>query len=152
MAKPLNQFGGYLKFFFIIQWVNFIFCGLTALIALLTMISVKTLIRTIEPMILFFYSIVITSLCFKIIKSIKKQTTETPRQIIKLLTWILSAAFIFTILEWSCNYFIPAPAESSSSTIIELTGSIIRVLIWYAIWTSYFKKSKRVAAYYGANA
>ncbi len=150
MTKPLDQFGGWLKFFLVIQWINIVICGLTVLIALLTMITAETFAQALEPVFLFFYSIMIILLCLRIVKALKIKAPETPGRIIKLLTWVLSAAFIYAILEWSYYYFSQGPSELSTTTT-KSGGDVIRILIWYAIWTSYFKKSARVAKYYGLN-
>lgn len=150
MAKPLDQFGGWLKFFYIIQWLNFILWGITILAIMLAIFIAGSAAKVIEYLISFFNVIAIVFLCFRIIKIVRKKETSTPKQIIKLMTWIVFTVSIFAFFEGIFYYF--TLGINGLSNLSETFRDIIRILTWYAIWTNYFKKSKRVAAYYGANA
>jgi uncharacterized protein YqhQ len=63
------------------------------------------------------------------------------------MSWILLVTLLFFIPElWLGNILY------DGKVLAEIVKGVAKTLIWYCIWSSYFKKSKRVLAYYGKNA
>ncbi|MFH1692275.1 MAG: hypothetical protein ABIC68_06920, partial [Candidatus Omnitrophota bacterium] len=68
MAKPLDQFGGWLKFFYIIQWINLVLGGIAALLIALTIFTAENVTDSVVALISFFNGLVLLVLFYKIIK------------------------------------------------------------------------------------
>jgi hypothetical protein len=80
---------------------------------------------------------------FLILRIIKSQSLDTPNKVKKLMAFELLAKLLIGIL-----IFI---AYKNGITDEKPFPFFISV-IYYLIWVYYFKKSKRVLIYYGANA
>ncbi|MFH1691706.1 MAG: DUF2569 family protein, partial [Candidatus Omnitrophota bacterium] len=124
--------------------------GIAALLIALTIFTAENVTDSVVALISFFNGLVLLVLFYKIIKITVKKDTATPNKLVKYITWILLVTLIFAFLE-GLSYYISSGVKGLSN-LGETAAGIIRTLIWYAIWSSYFKKSKRVAAYYGNNA
>ena len=150
MAKSLNQFGGWLKFFYITQWIVIILCVVFTLQVVLLIFGAENTNEMIEFLFASLKSLITLILFIKIIKRIKKRDVSIPNQIVKLMTWVVMFTVIFAICE-GFMYYLTLGREGLSN-LTKMGEDLFRILIWYAIWASYFKKSQRVFSYYGKNA
>ena len=150
MAKPLDQFGGWLKFFYVMQWVSVVAWGIFTLLFVLSILGAENFHETIEFSIAFFDALITLILCIKIVRAIKRKDTYIPNRMIQLMTWLVIFTALFAVCE-GLFYYATLGVEGLSN-LAETGKGLFRVLIWYVIWTDYFKKSKRVLAYYGQNA
>lgn len=77
-----------------------------------------------------------------VIKIVMIRQADIPQKIVKFLGYYVAATFvIYMILFYSYS------AEQISEKPTSFWGSAI----YYLIWSSYFRKSKRVKVYYGEN-
>ena len=150
MAKPLDQFGGWLKFFYVMQWASVISWTIFTLLFVLSIFAADNFSEAIEFVIAIFDAIIALILYIKIIKVMKKKETYTPNRIIKLMTWLVIFSAIFAACE-GLLYYLTLGIKGLTE-LAETGKGLFRILIWYTIWTNYFKRSKRVLAYYGKNA
>ena len=150
MSKPLNEFGGWLAFLNINLWVSFIVSALGALVALLSLFVLHGL-DAIRCIIFFILCGVLIFLSFKMIKLIRIQESMTPNIAVRFINWVSLLGVLVVIYNFWSGYVL-ASDKDMIKLIPELAGGFIKMVIWYSIWTLYFKHSKRVLAYYGKNA
>lgn len=147
MAKPLNEFGGWLRFF---QVVNLIGVIIFPIILLLVVIgtftdynyknAVESLVTMVDIAISVYFSI-------RILQIIKKRDISVPAAIIKYLLLIMIFSLVFLAIEipiilWA-NDGQWTQADTASAR------SSLQTVVSYLIWSAYFRKSKRVDLYYG---
>jgi len=77
------------------------------------------------------------------VKYLTMKAPETPNKMVKALGYYVTA----TILIYAVLFYLHK-TEQISEKPLSFWGSVI----YYYIWLSYFKKSKRVKGYFGANA
>jgi hypothetical protein len=145
MARPLNEFGGWLKFFYITMWIGLVALPIYMLLLLPGLFggargAVYWLVILIDDAICVF-------LGYKIIRAIKKREADTPNRLIRLLAFVLLVGVIFAVPE---IYF--GRIVRGMEGVWEVVKAVIKVIIWFFVWTTYFRKSKRILAYYGKNA
>ncbi len=141
--KQENHFKGWLKFFYIINFVWLIFLPLGSLVYILSsMLDSETSILSNKLM---FYVLELTPdfiFSILILRSIKIQNTSTPESIKKLMSFELAAKLIIGILIYMAY---------KNGIAQDKPSPFFFSIIYYLIWSNYFKKSKRVFNYYGAN-
>jgi len=147
MSKSLDNFGGWLFWFYLISWISLVLFGVVSLLSLVAIFSTSRGLEAIETLIYGFDSVICAFLSFKIIKLVKKQEPLTPNRVVKIMSWFLIFTAIFIIPELWLDYLL-----NNGKSATEIGKECVRVIIWYCIWTSYFKQSKRVLVYYGKNA
>lgn len=149
MAKPLHEFGGWLRFFQVMNIFGAVVCSVVILIFIFVAIAepyskstIEFLISAIDLMISLYFMI-------KIISIIKKKKPETPDQVVKYLKLIMifSLAFLVilvpTILWANDGQWLAGNTET-------VQGSLQTVFAYF-IWKFYFDKSRRVNLYYYNN-
>jgi len=150
MAKPLNEFGGWLKAFYIYQWFCVLILAMYVLSLALQLFGPQIESSVLLNMIKLLHSFIEVHFILKIIKVIKIKEPNTPNSIILYMKWIVIFAFIFGIGTGILIY--SASARVGLTVFSELAKTALMIIIFYLIWASYFRKSKRVCAYYGKNA
>ena len=145
MAKPLNQFGGWLRFFQISNWIWVIlniFSGLGFVIMALSEGMFHPIMSS-----LFLFSA--TYLTIQFLRIIKDQSKSTPTKVSTKLTWIISLAIIFG----SCEIIMVLQGSNWTWTqeAHEALMPYFQAIVSLLIWIIYFSISKRVNAYYGEN-
>jgi len=137
-------FGGWLRFF---QVMNIISVVIVVLLLLLVaselLFDFLELGNDIEMYTLFIEVLIVLSYSTATLKILKIQNQTIPQTLNKYLTvYFIASMLMFGInlLLYYYDYLEEKP-ESISSDIF-----------YYLIWIFYFKKSKRVNEYYGANA
>jgi len=154
MAKPLDQFGGWLNFFYVGHLVCIIYLVGASLIYALAIFAVGGGSKAMLVLIGLLHSIITVILCIKIVKILKIKELDTPQKVVKIMTWLVILAVIFAFCNILIYSFNDIPEVEDYSGLDRLARTVFRVIgaiIGYAIWKSYFKKSKRVIAYYGIN-
>ena len=144
MSKPLNAFGGWLACFYIISWLSLIVLAIFTLLYLLAIFRASNELDGIESLIYCINCGIVAFLSFEIIKLIRIQEPMTPDRVVRLMGWVLILAVLFIIPELCLDHVL-----TNGKNTAEIGKDVIRVVVWYAIWSLYFKKSKRVLAYYG---
>lgn len=139
MDKPLNKFGGWLKFFWVINLISLLiyFFAFIGKFALLHQNTSQSTIHFILAQFDYAQSAVFI---FCILKYLKKQEPATPQKIV----YFLFASGLVTLAIMVFKVFIPGGAD--------ITPSENMVWFYIMVWALYFKESKRVNAYYGNNA
>jgi len=153
MVKPLNEFGGWLKFF---QVIN-VFCLTLLMLYFLSTLyyaagafsskipftnELKLSIAfmfTLFPLLIFY--------TFKILKSLKIKSPGIPDEISGYIRYILIFSVIAGVVEIS---FFGSP--DLSGIIYDISRSLVQPIVINLIWIAYFRKSVRVKEYYGQNA
>jgi len=135
--------GGWLRFFQITNYISLILGGIIAIVMSLsifledglfeTQLDLASFILEISPSLIF---------SFLILKVIKKREPHIPAKIKKYIGGYVVMSLLITLL---LNYL------HSSGLITDKPTTVLGDIIYYAIWVSYFKRSKRVAEYYGQN-
>lgn len=139
-----SSIGGWLRFFQVINILSVVMVGIVIMIV----IGVGFLegFETQEAIdILFSLPELIPSVIFSvlILRVLSVQSEETPFKISAYLKYNVSIAVLV---------FVFLMVLFFSEIISERPESLLGSLIYYYIWTSYFKKSVRVKEFYGSNA
>ncbi len=142
MPKPLNQFGGWLRFFQVFIWffVVLLFISVAGFLALSLVGRIQQPWSSIN-MIRICSAIVLFPLILIIAIKIRLRIPTIPTILGELLIAVTVVQIIGAAVE--------AIIKQKHATL--LAGPIVQA-IWAGIWILYFKNSKRVKAFYGANA
>jgi len=149
MAKPLNEFGGWFRFFQIINIIGVVLLGISVLLSTLAIASFflqQNYKGAIELIIMILKIIVTMILALKILWILKIKDECIPVTIRRCLLWILIFSIIFLGVEISVVYWING-GKLLNEDYQSFRGSI-QTVIFCLIWMSYFKISKRVSLYY----
>jgi len=150
MVKPINEYGGWLIIFCITMWIGMIVNGLAILVHIFSFFTYENENQGIVTVLIILDLIIYIILAFRIIKNLGVKEKYVPGKIVENMTFILGFTMLFTILYGLLYYYYLGITERPVYDE-ELVRPLIRVLVWFAIWSSYFKRSKRVRAYYGSN-
>ena len=147
MPKPLDQFGGWLKFFYVILWI-----GAVSLIVVSVLIGFALLTEgsMLEKRIMAISLVelsVTTVLIIKILRLVKTKQPDVPTQIFRLMVIVVLVALSFGAIEAIVLYL--ANGFEGLKELKDTGKGILSNLTSFAIWSSYFMTSKRVRAYYG---
>jgi hypothetical protein len=145
MSKPLNAYGGWLRFFYITNWIQIV-----SLVYVVLVLSPGLFGRPLNAV--YWFTFVIDSglrvfFVYKTIKAIKNQEGSVPNRIVRLLACVLLIPCLVAIPKIYCARLVAGVPGVRAAVI-----TVINVAIWFCIWVAYFRKSKRVFAYYGKNA
>ena len=151
MTKPLNEFGGYLVFFRISNFVFFIISLVSVPLLLLAVVrTIAENMPTATSALIFSLSLTISSiLIFKMLKVLKIQESFVPKKIVNFIFLLTIFSISFSLLNFVSKFLF---LGFNQETAMETSKQMINSIVWFLIWRSYFKKSKRVLAYYGKNA
>ena len=149
MAKPLNEFGGWLRFFQITNIIGTVFLIIVIALSILSTVSllITAEYKEVVGMIVMTIDITITvGFTIMILWNIKKKDESTPAKIRYYLLLILIFSLVFLVIEipvtnWICD-------RKLSFINFQYFQDAARSVIFCLIWMSYFKKSKRVSLYY----
>ena len=167
MTKPLNDFSGWLNFFWVgcLLSMAFSFLGVigmaVTLFIFLFSFDLNIAIASAVSLLIF---IILSFLYYRIVKMLEQKNVNNPNAIVSKLCKII----MVNLLGYVSYYFLAPLLKNESSELhfvlaewrnLVITGissmSMKRVLTNLLInifWILYFFRSKRVAAYYGANA
>lgn len=149
MAKPLHRFGGWLKFFNLSLWFAAIFMTGTTILLTVSIFKSESVFEFSAYLISIFDGVVSIVLNILILKIMKKKSIDTPSKMVKLMAYLVgfSALFVICLI---MLYSLVLKMDAAAPVAEEGKG-IFSVIIWFLIWSSYFKKSKRVFSYYSKN-
>ena len=169
MAKPLNEIGGWLKFFRIwIPWSRAV--GIVTVAAVygvyfMILVSFKLFgfVWLFSLILVISIIVVLEKLHNSLVELAKQKNPIAPRTIVSKLCRIVLSQLLITIVGFfpfllaRHSEGLPVTLRSESwrhgITLLSMhMGSIVGLLLLNSIWIVYFFRSKRVAAYYGANA
>ena len=147
MAKPLNEFGGWLRFFQVTCWLTLIIFAVNGALAVAAVFNQFSFQKLIVFSVLLAGVVVILSLLWKILRLLKVQSPKTPEQIAKKISLVAICAVIFSLVDTFSGLWLFQMSLSFSSLM-----GLLRPIVWFLVWSSYFKKSKRVNSHYGVGA
>lgn len=149
MAKPLNEFGGWINFVKILNLI-ILFFGIVGIGFLIYLIANDISVLPVAAFIIIDFIITII-IILKINKLLKVRSNIIPNKVIILFLWILGITSACVLVEWimSSVFHVPLYINLNSKLAIKLIG---KSLLPFLFCAAYFKQSKRVLAYYGANA
>jgi len=147
MAKPLNEFGGWLRFFQVICWLTLIVYGVNVFVITGLVLDQPTPQKIFSFVVLIFGIGFLLFLIWKILRLLTVKAPEIPGRIVKKMLVFTIVAALFSLADTCFSYWIYGMALSFRDA-----RDFLRPIAWYLIWSSYFRKSKRVVAHYGANA
>lgn len=158
MCRPLNEFGGWLRFFLILWWIHLISASLQLVnVTLFLMEGIPT-----DPTQLFKIFLLVSIqwsipiiFAIRLIKAVRIKSARTPNKINKILWRYLVVFFLVWILVPRVAYLAkvtPPDTAYYANLFHNLIIAAIILGIYSTIWVQYFRKSKRVLAYYGKNA
>lgn len=141
MAKPLNEFGGWLSFFNVIFWIRLSTWFLTIVVNLLAIIrGYSSAPYTLE----WVYIIEASVACLIIgwiLEIIRVADNTVPNKVLWLTHRYLLLIILFILIE--CV---------ATRSMREISHNVAPQIWIFVIWMQYLWKSKRVKAYYGVNA
>ena len=151
MPKPLNEFGGWLKVFWALWWIQFILGVLLLLCVAFSLVkwtpgefrNIQNILLALIP-----WSIptIFAILSFSVIKI---KSPGTPNKIAR----ILCLYFVVAVSVWIPLASLGMRPPIWGRELFEAVIIAAVVLLAYSIiWVLYFRKSKRVLSYYGENA
>ena len=145
LEEPQSEkIGGWLYFFKILNILWFLLLPLSILsFALLGFIEPETEILSTENGLILFEIIPDFVFSFLILRWLKNQDVSSPNKIKLLIGWELLCKLLVVIV---VNYSFEKGYASEGAY------PFIFSLLYYSIWVQYFKRSKRVLAFYGSNA
>jgi hypothetical protein len=155
VGKPLNEFGGWLSFFRIIVMLSFMYISIICLLIFILFIVdafMQNLIinkENVSSAIRVFFGLMLAAIQFQIVKGLKTQSSIAPDRISKLCIFDIAlnmTSFGLGFVMYKLN-MLPASANINNYMRAAIAGSIIPLLL-----LAYLRRSKRVKAYYGANA
>ncbi len=141
MVRPIDEFGGGLRFFQIDNWLvilALIFGIVDLSMGLKDLGTVKAIIRDSLTIIEFTAYIYMT---YKMLNAVGLKSVDTPNIVSKLLLTLLILSVSFIAIK------LLITSEISMLTVKSVGGEVF----YFIAWTIYFERSKRVKAYYGAN-
>lgn len=148
MAKPINQFGGWLRFF---QVMNIIAVIALPILSLFLLFAVGGTLATGDPFGALYFGIGIVEMVAAFVISIvilielSKRDIAVPRKIQKLLTIEVAFAVICGGIVVPLSDFSPA---LESDAIIDTLKGIVQSIGYFVVWNKYFGQSRRVQAVY----
>ncbi len=158
MRRPLNEFGGWLRFFLILWWIHLISAGLQLVNVTLFLVegipTDSTQLLKIFLLISIQWSIPIVFAIW-VIRTVRIKSAGTPNEIIKILWRYLVVFFLVWILVPRVAYLAkltPPDTTYYANLFQNLIIAAIILGVYSTLWVQYFRKSKRVLAYYGKNA
>lgn len=137
MEKDFTQFGGWLKFFNILFWINFIICCLAIPTTIYFGFSDNPELVELLNGVDFVESIITGLVCWFVITKTKIRTPDAHRQMHYLVGFLVIAIFLFSVLKALLSGDPPWDAYDYPN----------HVLVPLA-FTLYLSQSKRVQIYY----
>lgn len=142
--ERLVSFGGWLRFYQVINIISVVFIGIVILaIVAFGFMEAYDDNEFSEAIIGIFEFLPDLIFSIAIIRILTTQNQGIPGKIVKYLGYYLAAS----LLAYAVFYYL-FKIEVVTEKPVSFFGSVF----YYFIWSSYFKKSKRVKAYYGENA
>ena len=154
MAKPLGEFGGWLRVFLIITWLGL----LSSLLGFAAAFSVALLSYgpfedwdTHKRLVWGFLGILETGIAgylyYLIIKIFKIRSPSVPDTIIRLMLLIFTLSLLFAAVEVPVSVWTSGE-EWSDEMATDLRNEFVSAAGVLAFWYWYFKTSRRVKSYY----
>ncbi|MBI5209031.1 MAG: DUF2569 family protein [Elusimicrobia bacterium] len=147
MPAPLNEFGGWLRFFQVANWIGVAVCGAMAALCALSTLGAETAGQVAEALVTTADLGVTAWLTCRLLRPIKDRSPRTPARVIRLIGWIAALTVLFAFLEAGAALWANGGQWTDADTR-SMRGSF-HALVWCGVWTSYFRRSRRVRAYYG---
>jgi hypothetical protein len=156
VSKPLNEFGGWLSFCRFCVILSFILIIIDLVLVFIALVAIAfthpTNISsqdTVSAVVGVFEVGIVVFIQVQMIKILKTRAPIIPTQISKLfIVWLVVIIAGFGVF-FVMYHFNMLP---SSFAIDKFKISTLAGLIGPLSWLAYFRRSKRVKAYYGANA
>ena len=146
MAKPLHEFGGWLRFFQFIMFANLLVMGIIALIAIVASMMAS------EPNAVFYMAsealqfAVLGYFMFAILKLLGGRSRDIPERIIKMLQYYMLFSIGYLAIEVPLTLWMNGGSWHSKDS--QSVRSSLSTIFQYLIWKSYFTKSIRVKNVY----
>lgn len=146
MAKPLNQFGGWLRFFQVVNILGLVVMPIAVIISLVAGVAMLGLG---DPFGFLYFGIGIVdlsvyfALTIMILIQLSKRESTVPAKIQKLLTIQVAVSIVLGLSMIPISDFSP---NIGTETALEIFRDIGRAISFYVVWNMYFGKSERVQA------
>ena len=150
MAKPFDQFGGVLRFFYITKWVA-AFIGVVATAVLIfAAFHAETGLSSLYYSLSLIDAVTLTVTAVLVITILKNKNKEIPGKVVKLITIYTAIATLAALAQlYLLSSFTLGGIEDPQKELADVGREAIKTLIWAGIWIRYFRTSKRVITYYG---
>jgi hypothetical protein len=145
MEKPFNEFGGWLRFFWITNLLIFITTSLVFIMNCLSYALRENVVLCAGFIMLQLGFFLDAVFAFKILQYLKERNPANPNKILLLLFASMLISLPGLCFIESMPFEIIKP---SSNSIISITQQGMYLLVW----SMYFRESKRVKTFYGENA
>jgi len=136
--------GGWLRFFQVMSYLGLISSALAILAFPVMHLFVEGVVdRLVDLVALIFELSPGLIFSFLIVRALPVREPDIPARLKSLLGYYLGITLLFYVI---------LTAAFKTGHLTDKPSPFIGDIVYYAIWASYFNKSKRVRAYYGANA
>ncbi len=149
MAKPLDQFGGWLKFFFVVEWISIVLGSIFSVAFIAGIVTMEGMADKGYNLLYLIDTVIMVFISMKIVRIIKIKEQTVPQRIIKFLFIYAGATLAITAIQFIILYQFPMKDVVVDKEAVDLGKATIKALVWIAFWANYFKKSKRAITYYG---
>ena len=158
MPKALNEFGGWLRLFWLLWWIHLIAAGLQ--LVNVTYFLAKGIsadpTRLLKLLLLVYiqWSVPIIFATW-VIRTVRCKSSDTPDKIFKILSlYFLVFSLVWTLVPRVAHLAMVSPPDTKyyAKLLRNLMIAAMILFIYSTVWVQYFRKSKRVLAYYGKNA
>jgi len=149
MAKPLDEFGGWLFYFYIMRIISLI-CTVILLLLIFTQVlflSDINQIALLERLMSSVYYIIYFFITFNILRNIKIKLNITPHKIVNYLKTLLIITLIALPIEFIITYLINDKTMTPAG--FNIIFNFLLFVAFCLIWIEYFKYSDRVELFYG---
>jgi hypothetical protein len=145
-VKPLDEFGGWLRFFLIVTWIGVVMCVIALPIFAFTLFDADPKTRW-EAGVALFDAAATLWISRMIIKRVKDREPGVPAEmrLLMIVSMTLGAAVLLgdVLIYWAHGAWPP-----SGEDYISLRADS-KSIQWGLLWFLYFKFSRRVKTYYG---
>ena len=144
-VKPLDEFGGWLRFFHVVVWIGVVFCAVALPIFAFTLFDSDPKTRW-EAAVALFDALATLWISRMILKRVKDRDPSVPGEMRLLMLVSLTLGFAVLLgdglIYWSYGTWPPTGEDYFS---LRADSKSIQ---WGLIWFLYFKFSRRVKIYY----
>jgi len=143
MVKPLDEFGGWLRFFQIICYLNIIFSITVMLMSLEMLLQEGQFINHLLAL------AQLSLITFFLIRIVRIVTLRNP-QTAALISDYLYRMFLVAVGYFLLNTLITMIKNNWTWSLenTQALAAALQTMLWCAIWRTYFARSRRVKAYY----
>lgn len=148
--KPLDEFGGWLKFFFVTQWIGLVLCAVS-----IPVFALGVLYQFVSPapkdglmaFVALLDSAVTLWVARRVVRRAKDRDPAVPAEMYRWMLVLMGIGAAVLVADAVVAFALGGtPLSADDWTTLKMDSKSIQ---WGLVWALYFKHSKRVRAFYG---